>query len=42
MIIYFYDGSRAECEKIEFYDGVIIWDGVRKADILEVLRIEAK
>ena len=41
MTIYFYDGSTAECEEIEFYNNKIMWDHCRYADTSEIERIEA-
>lgn len=41
MTIYFYDGSTAECEEIEFYGDKIMWDHCRYADVSEVERIES-
>ena len=40
MKIIYYDGSTLECHEIQFYDGVIIADGIYEIPIYEVLRIE--
>ena len=40
MIIYFYDGSTAECEEIEFYGDKAMYDHVRYVDVSKIKRIE--
>ena len=41
MTIYFYDGSTAECEEIEFYGDKIMWDHTRYANTADVEKIES-
>lgn len=41
MTIYFYDGSTAECEEIEFYGEKIMLDHTRYADTADIERIES-
>ena len=42
MIIYFYDGSTAECNEIEFYGDVLMYDHYRYINLSDVMRIECK
>lgn len=42
MIIYFYDGSYAECVEIEFYGDVLMYDHCRYVNLCDVERIECK
>lgn len=42
MRIYFYDGSYADCEEIEFMGDVILWDHVRYENISDIERIETR
>lgn len=40
MKITFYDGSTAQCEEIEFFNDVIMWDHCRYTPVCEVEKIE--
>lgn len=40
MRIYFTDGSYADCEEIEFFGDVIMWDHVRYENLCDIERIE--
>lgn len=42
LIIYFHDGSTAECEEIEFYGDTIMMDHTRYVYTSDVERIESK
>ena len=42
MIIYFYDGSTAECEEIEFYGDVLMYDHYRYVNLCDIERIESR